>query len=73
MAQRETRNEEEEERGIAVGRERRNVKGRERGDSDERKWENLGERKSRDVGQSQNMTQKNKTGRQENGTVEKGS
>lgn len=49
------------------------MEGRESADSDERKWENLGERKSRDVGQSQNMTQKNKNGRREKGTVGKGS
>lgn len=56
-------------KGIADGRERKNVGERERGNSDERKLGNLGERKSRDVGQSQNLSQKNRNGSQESGTV----
>lgn len=33
----------------------------------------MGERKSRDVGQSQNLSQKSRNGSQESGTVEEGS
>lgn len=46
--------------------------GRERGNSDERKWGNLGERR-RDVGESQNLSQKSRNGSPQSGTVREGS
>lgn len=49
------------------------MEGRETGNSDERKQGNLGERKSRVVGQSQNLSQKRRNGSQESGAVEEGS
>lgn len=53
------------------------MEGRETGNSDERKQGNLGERKSRVVGQSQNLSQnlsqKRRNGSQESGAVQEGS
>lgn len=48
------------------------MEGRERGNCDERKPGTLGERKSRDVGQSQNLSQKSRNGSRESGTKGEG-